>query len=104
LRIAVGGIRHETNTFSPVWTDYADFVVRRGAAVLENSTGQLQAGQDVRLLPTFVASARPSGLVRKAAYTRLKAELLDELRAVLPLDGVYLDLHGAMEVEEIGDG
>jgi microcystin degradation protein MlrC len=104
FRIAVGGIRHETNTFSPVWTEYTDFGVRRGAAVLENGTAQLQAGQDVRLLPTFVASARPSGLVRKAAYMRLKAELLGELKAALPVDGVYLDLHGAMEVEEVGDG
>jgi len=104
LRIAVGGIRHETNTFSPVWTDDTDFVVRRGAAVLDNGREPLGAGQKVDLLPTFVASARPSGLVRKAAYLRLKAELLGELQAALPLDGVYLDLHGAMQVQEIGDG
>jgi len=104
FRIAIGGIRHETNTFSPVWTEYTDFSVRRGAAVLENGTELLRAGQEIELLPTFVASARPSGLVRKAAYLRLKAELLGELQAALPLDGVYLDLHGAMEVQEVGDG
>jgi microcystin degradation protein MlrC len=103
-RVAVGGIRHETNTFSPVWTGYDDFEVRRGAAALDNGAEPLQAGPAIELLPTFVASARPSGLVRKAAYTRLKSELLRELEAALPLDGVYLDLHGAMEVEQVGDG
>jgi microcystin degradation protein MlrC len=34
---------------------------------------------------------------------RLRKELLRELEATLPVDGIYLDLHGAMEVEEVGD-
>jgi microcystin degradation protein MlrC len=104
FRVAIGGIRHETNTFSPVWTEYEDLRVRRGADVLDNGPQPLWAGKGVKLLPTFVASARPSGLVREAAYARLKSELLHELQAALPVDGVYLDLHGAMEVEGIGDG
>jgi microcystin degradation protein MlrC len=31
MRIAVGGIRHETNTFSPLRTGGQDFTVRRDA-------------------------------------------------------------------------
>jgi microcystin degradation protein MlrC len=58
----------------------------------------------VELRPTFVASARPSGLIRETAYAQIKAELLGALQETLPVDGVYLDLHGAMEVEETGDG
>ena len=103
-RIAIGGIRHETNTFSPVWTTYDDFRQTCGQALLQEGLTALQQDTDVVLCPTFVASAMPSGLVRRADYTRLKEELLDGLRAALPVDGVYLDLHGAMEVQEIGDG
>jgi microcystin degradation protein MlrC len=103
LRLGVGGIRHETNTFSPVLTGYDDFVFRRGDAAVAGGLEPFQHMEGVTLLPTFVASAIPNGLVRRAAYSQLKAELLDELQSILPLDGLYLDLHGAMEVEEIGD-
>jgi microcystin degradation protein MlrC len=104
IRIAIGGIKHETNTFSPVWTGYQDFRFVRGVAILAGGLEQPGPGEGVELLPTFVASARPSGLVRRAAYAQIKEELLRELQATLPVDGVYLDLHGAMEVEGIGDG
>ncbi|MGQ9629183.1 MAG: M81 family metallopeptidase [bacterium] len=104
MRIAIGGIRHETNTFSPVWTEYDDFRFTRGTAILEDGLGRPWQTEGIELLPTFVAYALPSGLVRRTAYERLKGELLRELRAILPVDGIYLDLHGAMEVEEVGDG
>jgi microcystin degradation protein MlrC len=104
FRIAIGGIRHETNTFSPVWTDFEDFQIVSGQALFEDSLGWFRRTQDVAFSPTFVAGAIPSGMVRKDAYTKLKNDLLAEIRATLPLDGIYLDLHGAMEVEGIGDG
>jgi microcystin degradation protein MlrC len=103
-RIAIGGIGHETNTFSPVWTDYDDFRFTRGSAILDERLGRFQQAEGFELLPTVVAGALPSGLIRKAAYLRIRDGLLHELEAAIPLDGVYLDLHGAMEVEDIGDG
>ncbi len=104
MRIAIGGFGHETNTFSPFHTEYDDFVFERGPALLAPFLGESGPAGDVELLPTFVAHARPGGLVRKTAYQRIKEELLRGLQATLPVAGVYLDLHGAMEVEEIGDG
>ena len=103
LRIAIGGIRHETNTFSPIWTEYEDFDCVWGPAVLEGGLGRSWQDEGVEFRPIFIAEALPSGLIRKSAYLRLKTQLLSELQAALPLDGIYLDLHGAMEIEEIGD-
>ncbi|MHB0878184.1 MAG: M81 family metallopeptidase [Anaerolineae bacterium] len=104
MRIAVAGIAHETNTFSPIWTEYEDFVCARGADALRPEPGDAPLPGDVQLLPVFVAHAHPGGLVRRSAYEALKDELLRGLAAALPLDGIYLVLHGAMEVEGIGDG
>jgi len=103
LRFGIGGIRHETNTFSPVLTGYDDFVFHRGEAAVAGGLEPFQHMEGLTLLPTFVASAMPNGMVRQAAYSQLKAELLAALQSILPLDGLYLDLHGAMEVETIGD-
>jgi microcystin degradation protein MlrC len=104
MRIALGGIRHETNTFSPVRTTSADFVVLRGADMLQGSFWEEWRRPDMELLPTLSAEATPNGLIEQETYQALKDELLERLRAVLPVDGIYLDLHGAMEVAGIGDG
>jgi microcystin degradation protein MlrC len=98
IRIAVGGIRHETNTFSTLRTTLDDFTVERGAAI------DVGGAEDVDVVGTLQASAFPHGVVERRTYETLKAELLARLREAGPVDGVYLKQHGAIEVEEIGDG
>jgi microcystin degradation protein MlrC len=98
MRIAVGGIRHETNTFSTLRTCLDDFRVARGVEIA------VDGADGAEVVGTLVASAYPHGRVRRDAYDALKAELLERLRRALPVDGVYLDLHGAMEVDGLGDG
>ena len=104
MKIAIGGIKHETNTFSPLWTELSDFRITQGQDVLNAEMRELGKDAGVEVFPTFVARATPGGLVRKNTFVRLKHDLLKQLREHVPLDGVYLDLHGAMEVEGIGDG
>jgi microcystin degradation protein MlrC len=118
-RIAVGGFQHETNTFSPVPATYADFEapdawpgLTRGAALLEAvkginlpAAGFVDEARSLRheLLPLAWCSAQPSGRVTRDAFERIAAMLLDDLRAAGAVDGVYLDLHGAMVTEHLDD-
>jgi microcystin degradation protein MlrC len=104
MRIAVGGIGHESNTFSTLRTRLEDFSVRRGEEITQGERWDAYRAEGVTFLPTLSAGASPHGLVALDAYRALKSELLERLEAVLPVDGVYMTLHGAMEVEEIGDG
>jgi microcystin degradation protein MlrC len=46
----------------------------------------------------------PSGRTTRDAYERIVGWLLDDLRAALPVDGIFLDLHGAMVTEHLDDG
>ena len=104
LRIVIGGISHETNSFSPVPTLYEDFEISRGTALLDKTLSDRKDGfAGIELLPIMIADALPSGLVDESAYLELEQELLAGIRAAVPVDGVYLCLHGAMEVESIGD-
>ncbi len=103
MRIAIAGLAHETNTFSTLPTTYDDFRAARGEALLTTPPWQQEQAQHT-LFPTCVAHASPSGLVTEDAFTRYLTEMLDGIRSALPLDGVLLHLHGAMEVERIGDG
>ena len=120
MRIATGGISHETSTFAPTSTRLSDFAagigLYRGQAILErfpgtnNCTGGFIAGarkHGFELVPLLWTFAYPGGLIECAAYDSLKGEFLERLaeaRAAGPIDGVLLDLHGAMVVEGSDDG
>lgn len=118
-RIAVGGFMHETNTFQPVLTTYADFAeaadrqpLVRGNAVLGCFDGvntsiagaiSVLRAAGATLAPLPWTSATPAGYVMRDAYERITSMLLEDLRSALPLDAIYLSLHGAMVAEHVED-
>jgi microcystin degradation protein MlrC len=102
LRILIGGISHETNTFSTLRTSIEDFHVKRGFEVVDEEPWR--DFREVEFAPTLLAYASPHGLVEKRAYLSLKSEFIERLDDSLPADGILLDLHGAMEVEGVGSG
>lgn len=117
MRIATGGISHETSTFAPTPTTLRDFETGlglfRGPAIVErfrdanNCTGGFIAGAQrhgFELAPLLWTFAYPGGLIPRGDYETLKAEFLQRLQQAQPVDGVLLDLHGAMVVEDIDDG
>jgi microcystin degradation protein MlrC len=110
MRVAVGGILHETSTFSVVPTTLADFMrnAAEGQEIIHNFTntksamgGYIDAGRDFQfeVIPAFYAATAPAGLVTGEALISLTAQLIQGLKAARqhgPLDGILLDLHGAM--------
>ncbi|NKB69763.1 MAG: MlrC domain protein [Candidatus Latescibacteria bacterium] len=107
MRIATGCIGHETNTFSPVSTTMEHFgqSYYEGGAMLaafagtSTITGGFIAGGrdlDLELVPLLWTFATPSGAVEEATYEQLKERFLQLLQEAGPIDGVCLDLHGAM--------
>ncbi|HYJ13175.1 MAG TPA: M81 family metallopeptidase [Thermomicrobiales bacterium] len=109
-RIAIGGILHETNTFSPGVTTLDDFRHRtllRGDDLLRAARGgpgapggALAAAGDATILPLLLASATPGGPVTTETFESLAGDLTDRLRGHQRrwpgIDGVLLFLHGAM--------
>lgn len=94
-RVAIGGMAIESSTFSPHRSGAVDFTVLRGPQLLAKYDA---LPSSVEWVPLVHARALPGGAVLGAFYDAIKAELLAGLRAALPLDGVYLDIHGAMTV------
>ena len=58
---------------------------------------------DFEWKPLVHARALPGGAVERDFYDAIKSEILERLRAVLPVDGVLLDIHGAMSVVGMTD-
>jgi len=103
FRIAVGGIHTECSTSSPVLMQPEDFRVLRGPDLLAHEYFDFLDADDIEHLPLLHARAVPGGPLARATYEGFKAEFLDRLKATLPIDGLYLAMHGAMNVEGMDD-
>ncbi|MEY9378275.1 M81 family metallopeptidase [Rhizobium leguminosarum] len=103
MRIAVGGIHTECSTYNPVLNEEKDFRVVRGESLLEAPYFAFLKDYDADFLPTLHARAIAGGPVSRATYEAFKGEFLERLKPMLPLDGLYLAMHGAMYVEGMED-
>jgi microcystin degradation protein MlrC len=116
--IAIGGWQHETNTFAPFLTEYEAFEMADGwPALVEGPPlfeavaginmpieGFIQAARShARLVPLLWTSAEPGGYVTDETFERIARRLCELLDSAGPLDGVYLDLHGAMVTPRFPD-
>lgn len=117
VRVAIGGLFHETNTFVSQPTRLEDFRSEwtEGESLLERhaSTGTELGGiidgareRGWTLAPLLFAMATPSGTVTREAYTSVADRLTDLLRtagSAKGLDAVILVLHGAMVAQGFDD-
>lgn len=103
MRIAVGGLHCECCTYNPAHLTEADFTVWRGAEMLEKPYFDVLRHHPADYQPTFYARAVPGGPIAAATYAAFKADFLARLQAALPLDGVYLAMHGAVHVAGMED-
>lgn len=125
LRVAYGRIFHEANTYSPVTATQGDFTrmhhvcdeALHEATSLEGKelagymahaelSGFRQAAAmagDVETVPLSSSLAVPGGPLTRECFDWLLSELLGRLEQAGPLDGVYLALHGSMEVEGLAE-
>ena len=110
MRIGIGGISHETNSFSNVVTDEALFRqlnYLEGQEIMDKNTGVRSflggfideaAAQGFTLVPTLFANANPSGRIPTQTLETLRDRLIDWLWAEHqkePLDAIALNCHGA---------
>lgn len=120
-RIAVAGFQHETNTFGATLAGFAEFEeadawppLLMGADVVSGTAGinlpiagfiaaaSREAGVD--LVPIVWASAEPSSFVTDDAFDRIAGMIIDGITGAGAIDGLYLDLHGAMVTQSHHDG
>jgi microcystin degradation protein MlrC len=103
MRIGIGGIHTECSTYNPVIVEEREFRVLRGQNLVADPYFAFLADYPADYIGTLHARAIAGGPVGRATYSKFKREILDGLRAALPLDGVYLALHGAVFVEGMED-
>ncbi len=105
----------ETNTYAAAptgWGGFEEYGIFHGDGSRRDPQGigapmadlrRLLADQGHALIESLSAFAQPLGRTVRAVYEGLRDEILSDLRAALPVDGVILVLHGAMVAEGYED-
>ncbi|MBY6059462.1 M81 family metallopeptidase [Leisingera daeponensis] len=119
-RIAIAGFQHETNCFGTTKAGLREFemadswpAMLHGEEVITETRGMnlpiagfakaaKEAGME--LVPILWCAAEPSAHVTDHAFDAICGKILDGLGAAWPVDGIFLDLHGAMVTESHADG
>lgn len=119
-KIAIAGFQHETNSFGTGRAGLAEYEMAdswppllSGDAVIDGTRGlnlpiagciTAARAAGTELHPILWGSAEPSGPVTDEAFETIATRILNGIAACHPLDGLYLDLHGAMITESHDDG
>src|SRR5215469_16455388 len=108
MRIGIVGLSIEVLLRSPFATDSAAIQCYPPRDMLANDLwlvrgilDRLGEDPDVEAVPILWATALPGGAVTKQAYERVKQESLRRLKDSMPLDGLVVANHGALEVEDL---
>lgn len=114
MRIFLGGIATETNTFAAFPTTMAAFedhgvsrkATRVPGSILGGLLGVMRARAEAEgheVIEGLSAFAQPAGPVVGHVYDTLRDGLLDDLAGAGPVDVILLALHGAMVAEHVDD-
>ncbi len=115
MRVFTASLATETNTFSPMLTARAQFEESFYAPAGQHPdhpklfTGPLAAARkrakssNWEVVEGTCTFAEPAGTVTREAYEGLRNEILDQLRAAMPVDAVLMGLHGAMVADGYDD-
>ena len=116
LKIAVAKFQHETCTFCPGgdttiedWTRLSEPLsgddLLSSGSYIRGFTQRARELGDMELIPltspvgVFGGSSRSWNT--KETFDHFVGQMIEELRAAMPVDGVYLALHGAMAVRDV---
>ncbi|MFO1322491.1 MAG: M81 family metallopeptidase [Burkholderiales bacterium] len=113
-RYVIGLIKHETNTFSPIATPLSSFGHGEGPAFGEAARARfehtntpmaayldLARREQAEIVTPVAAESWPSNKASRATFEALVRPLEDAVRA--GCDAVFLDLHGAMVIDDCDD-
>ena len=74
-------------------------------AIAAMQLGKATEDEELELVPILSARVGSNGVMKYNCFRYIETRILDEVKANLhDLDGIYLHLHGASEIENIGSG
>ena len=106
MKVLVAKYMLEANCFVPNVLEMCDFDFRMNQDCIDRmQMGDVFERNGVEVIPSVYARSNGSGIMSKRAFDYVEGTLLDIVRKhINEIDGMFLFLHGASEVQEYGSG
>lgn len=106
MKILVAKYQLEANANIPMKCDMENVAISYGKEALKHmQLGDVFDNENVEVIPAICADAACSGVMTKNCFYYIENKILETVKEHLKdLDGIYLHLHGASYVDEVGSG
>ena len=106
MKVLVGQFVTESNAHIPLKNEISNYVVAFGDDCIRRThVGEVFAAAGIEVIPSVFADAAASGVIKPDTFAYIESCFLRAVREHLDeIDGIYLMLHGASEVEGLGSG
>lgn len=105
MKIIVASFQCESNSKANLHPQKSDFEYFKGEDIFKKLVVKdIFEKNGFEIVPSIYANALPSATVERHIYEFYKEQILDTVRANPDADGIYIYVHGSMEVDEIGSG
>ena len=106
MKLLVAKFQLESNEHVPMKADFEHVALSYGMDALKHmQLGTVFQQPNIELIPVICADAACSGVLKKNCFDYIENRILTAVKEhQQDLDGIYLHLHGASYVEEIGSG
>ncbi|MSA70455.1 M81 family metallopeptidase [Holdemania massiliensis] len=106
MKVLIGHFTTEANAHIPMKNNLSHYELAFGEELIERMKVREvfeQAG--IEIIPSIYAGGGPSGVIEKETFLTIENSLLSTIKKHKhEIDGIYLWLHGASWVEDIGSG
>ena len=115
MKIALCEFHQETNSFNPVKTTMSDYKkvgfyegddmyqLRQRPVAMAGKFAAIEEAGGAEIIPLISMSAQSGGTVEHEVVDYFLDKVISGLKAALPLDGVFIGLHGATQSDASDD-
>ena len=106
MKVLIGQFINEANANIPVKDEITTFDIAFGDELIEKmQVGDIFEQAGIEIIPSVYAVSGASGVIKRHTFDYIEACFLNAVREHLhEIDGIYLMLHGASEVDGLGLG
>ena len=106
MKVLIGQFVTESNANVIDKCRIVDYDIAFGEELIDKmQIREVFAKENVEIIPSIYANAGAAGVVERITFDYIENSMLNKIKEHLhEIDGIYLMLHGASYVEEIGSG
>ena len=105
MKVIVASFQCESNSKANLHPQKSDFEYFAGWDIFKKLVVKdIFEDAGFEIVPSIYANALPSATVERHIYEYYKEQIMDTVRANPDADGIYIYVHGSMEVDGIGSG